>query len=468
MSDALEMREVGPSTGEIDAFLHALALPSGAVDDAGRIDRIAALERVKAAASAAQVRETVAFKESQEEQQVLAGVPTGRIGRDVGSQVALARRVSPWQGDQLVGLAVALVEELPATLDAMTSGECAERKATIVARETAFLVPPHRREVDAAMAADLGRLSDRKLAAEARTHAYRLDPAGFTRRAAQADADRYVSFRSAPETMVQMSALLPLREGIATQKALLEAVEAAKASGDQRSRAQLMADALFERVTGVDSADRIPVEIQLVMSDGTLLGDSSEPAVVPGHGPMPAPLARRWLNDLPEETKAWIRRLYTHPDTGRLVAMESTRRCFEGLLRQVVVVRDQFCRTPYCNAPIRHGDHVVSSEDGGDTSEPNGQGLCEHCNYVKSMPGWHARPDPDCGAGADVTVTTPTGHTYGSSPPRLPGSPRLSGAPPGRAEPAGDSAAPAAKLRVRRWQRNAEVYYRPRGHDRVA
>ena len=52
-------------------------------------------------------------------------------------------------------------------------------------------------------------------------------------------------------------------------------------------------------------------------------------------------------------------------------------------------VRDGgLCRTPGCNAPVRHYDHVVRASDGGPTSADNGQGLCERCNYVKETWGW--------------------------------------------------------------------------------
>ena len=100
--------------------------------------------------------------------------------------------------------------------------------------------------------------------------------------------------------------------------------------------------------------------------------------------------------------------------------MDSQRREFPAPLRRLIVVRDQYCRTSWCGAPVRHADHVTPWADGGATSEANGQGLCEACNYAKQAPGWHARPGPD-GAGDLVETTTPTGHTYPSRPPPLPG-----------------------------------------------
>ena len=56
--------------------------------------------------------------------------------------------------------------------------------------------------------------------------------------------------------------------------------------------------------------------------------------------------------------------------------------------------------------------------EGGSTDADNGQGLCEACNHAKQAPGWRARPSPAEG-GHEIETTTPTGHTYGSSPPVL-------------------------------------------------
>ena len=64
----------------------------------------------------------------------------------------------------------------------------------------------------------------------------------------------------------------------------------------------------------------------------------------------------------------WLRRLYTHPGSGDLVAMDSRARIFPAGLRRFIQTRDDTCRTPYCNAQIRHLDHIHPWHDGGQTS----------------------------------------------------------------------------------------------------
>jgi hypothetical protein len=218
--------------------------------------------------------------------------------------------------------------------------------------------------------------------------------------------------------MTWLGALLPAAEGVATYAALSKHADSQRAQGDERSRGQIMADTLVERVTGQARASDVPVQIQLVMTDRTLLAGDAEPAELDGHGPLPAPLVRGWLRGdddkrLAKKARAWVRRLYTGPDSGELIAMDSRRRCFDGELRQFLVIADRYCRTPWCEAPIRHIDHPVSVTRGGETTATNGQGLCEACNYVKEAPGWRT------GLGADrvVETITPTGHRYASRPP---------------------------------------------------
>ena len=125
--------------------------------------------------------------------------------------------------------------------------------------------------------------------------------------------------------------------------------------------------------------------INLVVSDAVLFGTSDEPAYVDGHGPVDADLAREWAADSArdDEAEVWLRRLYVQPETGSLVAMDSRSRIFPSGLATFIRLRDQVCRAPWCDAPIRHSDHVAPAARGGPTSGVNGDGLCEACNLAK-------------------------------------------------------------------------------------
>jgi hypothetical protein len=119
------------------------------------------------------------------------------------------------------------------------------------------------------------------------------------------------------------------------------------------------------------------------------------------------------------DVDVWLRRLYTAPGSGELLAMDSKARLFPPGLRRFLQVRDDTCRTPYCNAPIRHHDHITPWHQNGPTTSTNGQGLCEACNHTKETPGFSARPVP--GPRHTVELQTPTGHIYHSTAPPPPG-----------------------------------------------
>ncbi len=87
----------------------------------------------------------------------------------------------------------------------------------------------------------------------------------------------------------------------------------------------------------------------------------------------------------------WLRRLYTTPDGRDLVAMDSRRRLFGGLLRRMLVLRDDVCTTPWCEAPIVHADHATAVREGGLTGFGEGNGKCARCNQTKEAPGWRTR-----------------------------------------------------------------------------
>ena len=309
---------------------------------------------------------------------------------------------------------------MPRTLDLLTRGEISEWRATVVVRETAHLSVEHRGQVDAELSDRLASLGDREAAARARAIGYRLDAGSAIRRTRGARSDRHVSLRPAPDTMSYLTAFLPVEQGVACLAALRQAADTAR-SGSRpdeppRSRGQVMADTLVERLTGQERACDVDVEVHVVMTDSALLTDDHTPAEVLGHGPIHAALAREVVRAAP---RAWLRRLFTRPGTGDLVATDSRRRTFSGELRELLVVRDQVCRTPWCDAPIRHADHVTPVADGGETTLTNGQGLCEACNYAKEAPGWESHTLP--GDHHQVLVTTPTGHTHVSTAPDAPG-----------------------------------------------
>jgi hypothetical protein len=367
----------------VDAALE-VAPAASAEDGAALLDEIRALEDRKSALAARQARLAVAFDQLQRRAQAEAGLPKDELGKGVGAQIALARRESPNRGGRLLGLAKALVTEMPHTLAALQGGELNEWRATLLVRETACLSVADRCAVDEELAADTGALAgmgDRAIAAAARAVACRLDPHSVVRRASHAVTERCVGLRPAPDSMTYLTALLPVSQGVAVYAALSRHADTARSDGDGRSRGQLMADALVERVTGTPGGVA-GVEIQLVMTDRTLLRGDSEPARLPGYGIVPAALARNLIrqtgtpadggdaagagNAAGQDFKVWTRRLYTAPYSGELVAMDSRARLFPPGLRRFIQART----TPAGPRTAMPRSAITTTSSRGTTAEP--------------------------------------------------------------------------------------------------
>ncbi len=451
-----------PAPGDtVRAFRSWLAgLDPAGLSDRERIDLVAEIERVKGTGAAAQARLTHAARQSRE-----ASCPQDAT-RSVGAEVALARRQSPTLGDRFVGLAAALVDEMPCTMRALSSGSCSERHALLMVQATSVLSLEHRAEVDRRVGPLLGRLGVRGAERAARRVAQELDVTSVLRRMEDAVRSRRVTVRPAPDGMAYLTVLGPLVEVVGASAALrarAQCVVTGQAADEApygRATGAIAADTALSLLSGRTVGAAQAVEVHLVMTDRSLLGTGDpdrsvmEPARIPGHGPLPAPWARAWLRGNPrggatvntsadtgpldtaplDSATVWVRRLYTSPDGRDLVAMDSRRRLFDGLLRRMLVLRDDVCTTPWCEAPIAHADHTTPSRAGGVTSLGTGTGKCARCNYGKEAPGWltvavpvGADPEsagPSTGVTTeverhDVHVRTPLGRRYVSQPPPL-------------------------------------------------
>jgi hypothetical protein len=431
----------------VDVVGQALAaLQAACSDDAARIDRVRAVDRAVAALAASQVLDSTEFYDSQLVKQERLGVPLRRRGRGIADQLGLATKRSPVVASRRLADARVLTSDMPMTLAALAAGLVSELGAAIAVRETASLGVDDRRLVDAELAGMVEGMSIGEIEQATRRRAQELDVDAAVKRTARARTDRHVSIRPQADCMARVSALVPVEQGVAVYAALLAAAASAKAAGDDRTKGQVMSDTLVERVTGQTFAAVVPVEIGLVMTADALLGRSETPAQIPGYGPMPAALARqlacaaaagsgstncaganrpsanRGDTEVSDATaaRAWVRRLLTDPVDGTVIGMDSRRRRFSGALARFIRLRDQVCRDPYCDAPIRDLDHLHDYATGGTTRAENGVGLCQRGNLVDQVPGWHIT-----GTGRHRIIITPTGHRYDSRPPPALGPPAL-------------------------------------------
>ncbi|SMX75069.1 HNH endonuclease [Brevibacterium antiquum] len=392
---------------EIERFASMLRGEEPAATEAETLARIAAFEGLKATVVSAQSAEAVAFEALRRRRDALNQVPARECGIRSAEEIALAKKVSPGSGRKFLSTSRAIVHEMPNTFKALASGEISEDKARVMADETATLPSADRRKVDTRMKMSMGPAGLRSLRTEARALAEEMNAEAAAERATRAAANRRVTMTALDDGMGRVSAILPIQQAVAVYEGLKGAAESVSAAGGAEGRRnnQLMADTFVERMTGQSSAAAVPTEVHLVVEAETLLSDGMVPAWLPGFGPLPARTARNFI--AANEAEVFIRRMFTRATDGQLVGMESRGRAFTGLLRQMVVYRDDVCRTPWCDARIRHADHADEYASGGATSWENGSGLCAACNYAKEHPGWKHEATAE-----GLKVTTPSGREY--------------------------------------------------------
>ena len=233
-------------TARLDEILDelvAVVADNTPVRDAARIDRIARLEKLRAATAALQVAESVRFAQSQVAEQLAADVHPDKIGRGIAEQIGLACRISPTMRRG------ASIRRGHCGLSCPTpTGSCLREVERTPRRDgserTRHLDPEKRRQVDEQLkAAGIARMGFKT--ATACIPQDRL-PGGShraTSNAAVPNANTAVGVRPAPDTMAVLTGYLPVEQGIA-YAALRQHADTAVATGDGRTRDQIMADTL--------------------------------------------------------------------------------------------------------------------------------------------------------------------------------------------------------------------------------
>lgn len=225
---------------------------------------------------------------------------------------------------------------------------------------------------------------------------------------AKARARRNVRFRKTKAGM-SINAQVSPEVGVQVKKALDEMMNKAKHAGDERSEGQLRADLFVRAFTGT-SDGVLPCQVLhvgLVMTDESLILGKPGTTFMPGYGDLPAEYAKNLIMEYEDlaalgpvtaeqeagfaaraEALLKLRRLYVGPNGQDLVRMDSRERLFTGGLRQLVVLRDRYCRTPFCNNLVQDADHVRQASRGGATDADNSAMRCEPCNLAKEAAGW--------------------------------------------------------------------------------
>ena len=460
------LREAGPSAlaellGDVDFLLEAIATEPQEMftpGDRPRGDYTDLLNRIhesRSSLEALEARTVVALSGATRRDQIVAArddaahedefvPPIDRLNRLADGRTArdysLATRRSPSAARHSLASAFRLVRSMPRMLNALATGAVTAPVAYATASAAAPLDDGTRRAVDEILHERMPALDGagvKRWKSEVDDVVGALDPDGSARRHRSARAKRHVTLTPGEHGMATLSANLPAIDAKLAHKRLSLEAERRRAEGAREGHSGLMADAFVDTLIGREGGmDPVLLQVGLIMTERALISpEHGDVAHIEGYGAVPVEAVREQLRstlaepESPEDDRYGpdgprlrpvLRRLFTHPARGELVAVESRARAFPPELARFLSWRDCSCRAPYCDAPARHNDHIVPASEGGETSLDNGQSLCAYCNLAKESDTADVRRIDDSEISSHLVQWTGySGIERVSTPPRL-------------------------------------------------
>ncbi|WP_103746204.1 HNH endonuclease signature motif containing protein, partial [Amycolatopsis lurida] len=310
--------------------------------------------------------------------------------------------------------AVALTTRLPRTLGLLDRGEVGGYGAMKVATATAWLSDEDARAVDEVLEDRLPGRNSEQIRKAANHAAVMADREGAARRAERHRAGRRLSIRHGETGVASIEVEDgPVEKVAAAYTRIDREARALKTGNETRTLDQLRADIALDLMLGGQGGKSERSEVFLYMDLNTYLGVNEDPAELAGHGHIPASLARHIASG-PDTV---LRRIVTDPLSGQVLDLGRNRYRPTAGLGEFVRVRDRECRRPGCHriAQACDLDHSVPWQHGGHTADTELVDLCRRDHRLKDEPGWIYRLAED----GTLTITTPTRHSYNSTPPPL-------------------------------------------------
>ncbi|WP_295823118.1 HNH endonuclease signature motif containing protein [uncultured Microbacterium sp.] len=360
--------------------------------------------------------------------------------RAAAAEIAVHLRLAEQTVRTRVGHARTLQARCGLAWRAFLDGRISESHAIKIAR-LADSLPDDR---DAWTAFDAGatdraeRLTPSSFDTAARALREKVHAESIEERHRRAARDRGVWLTAELDGMATLTALLPADKAQAAMTRLDRAARhLATAAGEERTLAQLRADALADLLAGGSAVSGSAVSgltaggpvvggppaggsgassparptVVVTVPALTLLGRDDTLATLDGYGPIDLDTARR----LAGEASSWIRVL-THPVTAVPIALDRTRYRVTTALRRWLGVTSPTCVFPGCARPARECDidHLTAWADGGTTDDDNLEPECRHHHRLRHETKWEPLKGP---GDVDLRWRSPLGHDIEVDPP---------------------------------------------------
>ncbi len=395
-----------PQEADVDLLFELIVEElSGAGPFREGVDRLAAIERARAALFAEEATELMGLVQSA----IAEAGPDASVDlvvRSVTAEIAIASRVSDRTIQARISEAWTLVADFPLTLHALEGGTVSVAQARVIVAEGLTIRNPRQRvDYESAVLERAADLTPGRLRRLARAAATSIAAVSFEERHERARAGRSVSWTELDDGMSELVAVIPtiLAAGIMDRLTQLgKAVKAGRIADpltpdpspvDVRTLDQLRADLFCDLLLTAQpnghphaALDAIRTEVAILIPALTLLGESDEPATILGKGPIGLDDGLRMAADAPS-----LLRVITDPVTDVVLATDTYRPTEK--LRRYLRMRDGRCRCPSCNRSAWRSDidHTVPYSEGGLTEPGNLACLCPGHHTIKHLPGWTLR-----------------------------------------------------------------------------
>ncbi len=320
------------------------------------------------------------------------------IAAEIGSLLALSGRAA----GALLAQSHALTTSLPRTLAALHNGTISWQHAKVMVDEAATLDPAGAAALEAhfldpdvprpAAAAAIGEMPADRFRHKARTWRERHHTESIEKRHAKGVAERRVDYRPDQDGMAWFSVYLPADEANAAWNRTRAIARGLQSPEEPRTLAQLMADigaaALLGSEIGSNPAQVPSPEAQVLVTVPvfSLLGLTDEPAMLDGHGPIPASMARKLVADGADS----FYRVLVDPRDGAPLEIGRTSYRVTKAIRRWLRLRDGKCPFPGCSnhSLDNEADHLLAWHQGGTTGISNLGQPCPKHHRLKHASTW--------------------------------------------------------------------------------
>ena len=417
----LEHSALKAAAGDIDVLQHRYELCLEGLELMARLEAQLAAVKSRQAARAVELQEAMTPPDASVQDRTYAQMSTVEEIAGVLTLSSAAAGVFVEQSRRICSL--------PRVFDALSAGDMSWQHARIVADETesldgagAVALVAHFFDPDApqpARGAAPGDLVPSRFRAKVRGWRERHHPESIEKRHAKGVADRRMEFTPDRDGMAWVSLYLPGDTACAIWNRTTATARGLQGPDEPRTLTQLRPDIAASLLLGTGNTTqtgkstevgKVPApraDVLVMVPVFSLLGQTDEPAMLDGFGPIPVSMARKLVADGADS----FYRVLVDPRDGAPLEIGRKNYRLTETIKRWIRMRDAKCTFPGCTnrTPDNETDHLQAWQHGGVTGASNLAQLCPRHHRLKHNSRWTPGPANNH---EPPGWTSPTGRHY--------------------------------------------------------